>query len=823
MSEDTIQIFARVRPSKNPSPLFKCFATSDESRVEFSKPRDSKDGYINNQREFYEFRFNGVFDQPTKQEEIFDVVARKACQNALDGYNSTIFAYGQTGSGKTFTITGGPEKFSDRGMIPRSLSHIFEECRKRSDVQYSIYISYLEIYNNNGYDLLDPGHETQKIEDLPKVMLYEDAESNLHLRNLSAHLATSEEEALNLLFLGDTNRMISETPMNLASSRSHCIFTISLEGRQVGSDLIRRSKLHLVDLAGSERVYKTNVDGQTLMEARYINTALHFLEQVIVALSERSKGKKDVHIPYRNSLLTSVLRDSLGGNSKTVMIATINPEQSHVEESVSTCRFAMRVASIRQAAQINEEIDPKQMISRLKKQISELKEEIHFLKGQNGDEGDDIMLEADKKRCYELVNVYVEDAAPDATLVVGRMTWIQECFRVFKTLVLQSRTGGFVSNGPKPSSAPSALIQSPTKRKGAPLNFPVDIEEAPLNDAKAAILQDQVKNLQLQISQRDNEINILVSMLKKKGAKTTVSEACTQTSLNPGAPVSPSKPAPSSGSEPQESAFRSTSDAPVPVGKPSMSVLSDPNLLADRNKYFEMFRKSYRKNEMIEENKIALKTKYEEAQTEGKVVNDSRAKINHIKAQIEQLRVERAMQGLDQNGEVSSEEQQYLMEMDREKTKYKDSFAKLRDLKSEIEGIQRLLEKGKVQLQKDFEQWYLVMLQQQGLQVKRDDHANNHSAVHVSHSTSTLSSLTSHDSSSLVSSSLSSHSSSVRGSEPNLQNLKNRDQQPQSQLLHGPKQAWGASTGDAEADADIAAFYKARESLLQQRMHQKQQ
>jgi kinesin family member 6/9 len=135
-------------------------------------------------------------------------------------YNSTIFAYGQTGSGKTFTITGGVEKYNDRGIIPRSISMIFNEKRTRTDVEMKIYISYLEIYNDQGYDLLDPSHEVTALEDLPKVSMLEDEHGNFHLKNLSVHPVATEVEALDLLFYGDTNRAIAETPMNLVCDPS---------------------------------------------------------------------------------------------------------------------------------------------------------------------------------------------------------------------------------------------------------------------------------------------------------------------------------------------------------------------------------------------------------------------------------------------------------------------------------------------------------------------------------------------------------------------------------------------------------------------------
>ena len=167
-------------------------------------------------------------------------------------------------------------------LLTHSLTHL---------ITYSL-THFIEIYNERGYDLLDPSHETKALEDLPKVSLLEDEHGNFHLKNLSMHVADTEEDALNLLFMGDTNRAIAETPMNMASSRSHCIFSISLEARDISSDKVRRSKLHLVDLAGSERVGKTNSSGSVLQEAKYINGSLFFLEMVIVALYEKAtKGK----------------------------------------------------------------------------------------------------------------------------------------------------------------------------------------------------------------------------------------------------------------------------------------------------------------------------------------------------------------------------------------------------------------------------------------------------------------------------------------------------------------------------------------------------
>ncbi len=215
----------------------------------------------------------------------------------------------------------------------------------------------------------------------------EDSDERSYVQNLSMVPVKSEEDALNLLFVGDTNRMIAETPSNPSSSRSHCLFIISITSRK--DDVIRKSKLHLVDLAGSERVSRTGIDGNLLKEAKYINLSLHYLEHVIIALHEKSLGKRS-HIPYRNSMMTSILRDSLGGNCKTRMIATVAVEDELIEESISTCRFAQRVALISNNITVNEELDPYLTIERLKREILELRAEIAMLRGETGDSGDDL-------------------------------------------------------------------------------------------------------------------------------------------------------------------------------------------------------------------------------------------------------------------------------------------------------------------------------------------------------------------------------------------------------------------------------------------------
>ena len=184
------------------------------------------------------------------------------------------------------------------------------------------------------------------------MSLFEDECGNLHLKNLSIHSCSAEENAIDLLMMGNFIRQVASTHVNQASSRSHCIFTIALEIKDLETEVVKTSKLHLVDLAGSERVHKTQEESQIKTEAKYINKSLSYLEQVIIALHEKAKGVR-CHVPYRNSMLTSVLRDSLGGNCKTIMIANLSAEFENEDETISTARFALRCSQLVNEIRVN--------------------------------------------------------------------------------------------------------------------------------------------------------------------------------------------------------------------------------------------------------------------------------------------------------------------------------------------------------------------------------------------------------------------------------------------------------------------------------------
>ncbi|KAJ0396229.1 hypothetical protein ATCC90586_006163 [Pythium insidiosum] len=691
-----VRIFLRVKPSKRPSGFFAW--DEDTSLMQYNIPKDVAAGLINNSRTSYKFRFDAVIGMEAKQDEVFDRVGRPCVQNALNGFNSTVFAYGQTGSGKTFTITGGAERYEDRGLIPRALSMIFDDVKANPSKQLLVHISYLEIYNNQGYDLLDPQHEASKtktLEDLPRVSMLEDEDGNCHLRNLSMHLVHSEEDALNLLFLGDTNRAVSETPMNLASSRSHCIFTVSLETRRVGSEVVLRSKLHLVDLAGSERAHKTGAKGQLLREATYINTSLHYLEMVIVALHEKhTKGR--THIPYRNSMLTSVLRDSLGGNCKTVMVATVSPEREQTDESVSTCRFAQRVARVRNDARLNEEVDPQVIIRQLKAQVAQLTEELAIARG-DVKEGDALKdYELDKLR--QRVTAFVSDADPSAHLSMGEFTYtkMKACFSLLKELAREPR--GAATTGSNGATTGSGLVAISGNNQEQ---------------------EHRIAELEQLVMQRDNEIAILVKLIRKQRAGTgatdvEIPEELLTRPLPEGSSSSNNNNnhnnSNSSGSDRKSKAGSSSKGAPTDTSFPATFQV-DAAVLEDPAKAFEAFRAQYPQSSAMRENKALLKRKYEAAKALATVVNDARQQIKTLTAQMDKARKQQAIadEGLlatDASAEDAALENKLKDQIEQHKTVYKKGFHDLSELKKEIQHIQKLLEMGRLKLQKDFDLWY---------------------------------------------------------------------------------------------------------------------
>ena len=298
---------------------------------------------------------------------------RDILQGSTKGLNGTVLAYGQTGSGKTFTISGSPNNFNYRGIIPRCITRIYQEIGGKPEYDCVVKIAYLEIYNETVFDLLSP---LPTFEQKGEITFQEDSRGNVTVKGLTKHVVNNEEEAFNLLFEGESNRTISEHQLNKESTRSHCIFTVTLEmkSKVESSEKVMISKINFVDLAGSERVKKTGSTGIALKEATYINKSLTFLEQVVVALTDKTRRKE--YVPYRQSKLTHILKDSIGGNCKTVMIATIWPEEPYILETLSTLNFAKRMKNVVNDVSVNIKLDPQALIKKLSKEIKELKQEL---------------------------------------------------------------------------------------------------------------------------------------------------------------------------------------------------------------------------------------------------------------------------------------------------------------------------------------------------------------------------------------------------------------------------------------------------------------
>jgi len=284
-------------------------------------------------------------------------------------------------------MTGGSRNYIDRGAVPRALEYIFrQESFRISSMR--VCVSYMEIYSERAFDLLSQQIPSGSGESLCSVFPKEDESGELRMVGLSKHAVLTEQDALDLLFLGDANRIVAETTLNDSSTRSHCIFSITVECDVAESGFVRKGVLYLVDLAGSERLKNSTAGSQLFSESRNINLSLHFLEQVVKALQDKANGQR-THIPYRNCLLTTVLREALGGNCKTSMISTISLDDRFIDETISTCRFSQRVASIEVQAGVNEVMDNETLIRNLRCKISELRQEVALLRSPQGGEGNE--------------------------------------------------------------------------------------------------------------------------------------------------------------------------------------------------------------------------------------------------------------------------------------------------------------------------------------------------------------------------------------------------------------------------------------------------
>ncbi|CAD8136873.1 unnamed protein product [Paramecium octaurelia] len=354
-----------------------------------------------------QFTFDQIFDTQSLQENVYNQTAHPIVESVLEGYNGTIFAYGQTGTGKTHTMEGKDDPPTLRGIIPRTFDHIFQRIENMAkNKQFLVKVSFLELYNEEIRDLLSKNIKN-------KLEIRENPDTGIYIKDLSKFMIENPQEMREKLLHGRENRAVGATAMNQDSSRSHSLFQITVETNEIvqGQSHVTVGKLNLVDLAGSERQSKTHATGDRLKEAININQSLTTLGNVISALVDN----KSQHIPYRDSKLTRLLQDSLGGNTKTVMIANIGPADYNFDETLSTLRYANRAKQIKNEPKINE--DPKDA------QIRQFQEEILKLKQQlelSIEGGGSVMSPGQEVLVQKVVKVKNVDKIKEAENIIER-------------------------------------------------------------------------------------------------------------------------------------------------------------------------------------------------------------------------------------------------------------------------------------------------------------------------------------------------------------------------------------------------------------------
>ncbi|KAG8188866.1 hypothetical protein JTE90_018272 [Oedothorax gibbosus] len=362
----------------------------------------------NNKQSSKHFTFDAVYDGAS-QADIYDEVFRPLVDSVINGFNGTIIAYGQTGAGKTYTMEGVIGNTEHEGVIPNSFKHIFSYIARSENTQFLVSASYLEIYQEEVRDLLSP-EPTRKLE------VRERNDTGVYVKDLTVCVCKTIQDLEKVMTDGKHNRSIGTTNMNAHSSRSHAIFIISIESCEnnvEGNQHVKIGKLNLVDLAGSEKQAKTGAVGSTQKESIKINLSLSALGNVISALVDG----KSTHVPYRDSKLTRLLQDSLGGNAKTIMIANIGPASYNYEETITTLRYANRAKNIKNKPIVN--VDPKDAI------LLQYQQEINRLKAQLA------LKEAKRKKKKETPKTPEEDNieeinTPDVEMVHKLENLLQE-------------------------------------------------------------------------------------------------------------------------------------------------------------------------------------------------------------------------------------------------------------------------------------------------------------------------------------------------------------------------------------------------------------
>ncbi|KAL3901744.1 MAG: hypothetical protein SGCHY_000372 [Lobulomycetales sp.] len=713
-----VKVLLRTRPTSNFAQDVISFG-SDRKSVHIHIPKDSEGGHINNQQENWDFKLDRILHN-AGQETMFEEAALPIIKTLLDGYNGTLMAYGQTGAGKTFTMTGASENYKHRGLVPRTISQVFREIADRPETAYTVRISYLEIYNEQMVDLLagsgvpaaSGGMHPQG--STASLNVVEDKTGTATVRGLRICLANSEEEALNFLFDGETNRSISEHQLNRCSTRSHAIFTIHLESRSrvESSERVIYSKLNLVDLAGSERISKTKTSGQSLKEAKYINKSLSFLEQVIVALAD----KKREHIPFRQSKLTNVLRDALGGNCNTLLVANIWGEKQHIEETISTLRFATRMMCVSTVPQINVQYDPVALLKKYEREIKELKMELsmHDTLSNKSHVQYEPYSESQRSELAKVLRGFVDGEIDEIEVINLRQ--IRELFNGFKNMVrvaeLDADDRGHKLIASQSNLAAATATNAPSSAATDSKNIITaasnEVEGVGDIDGGGFGIGMAPKNAKKRIPggkksgkggvQQGSQLAQILSGAQATGTDDDEEDSREHTAE--------SNQIPSAGMK--ESDFGGGMVSGHSLGPPSRKV---PGSRAQEYENFKQGR-GQELNKIFTENKGVLREKRS-------VARDAAVKLNKVKEQIDsaksrldkKIRERTSGDSYDpKNSEsvvIDEEEYNLINSMKQLKGSYRQQYAALSEVRSEIDYCSRLVDQCRQRLMTEFESWYV--------------------------------------------------------------------------------------------------------------------
>ncbi|XP_041923867.1 kinesin-like protein KIF9 isoform X1 [Alosa sapidissima] len=685
-----VRVFVRIRPTASFAQELIHYLP-DGQTINIRQRRDSKRGVVNNQLSSWSFPMNGVLHD-VSQEDVYNTVAHKVVLGALEGYNGTVMCFGQTGAGKTFTMTGATESYKQRGLIPRAIQQVFSEVENRQNYSFTIHLSYLEIYNEMLVDLLSSVRGTRA--GLGGLAVVEEAGGGVSVKGLSLHSVHNEEEALNLLFEGEMNRIIGSHAMNKNSSRSHCIFTIYIESRSRTLSDARyiTSKLHLVDLAGSERLGKTGSEGQVQKEAMCINRSLSFLEQAILALADRRRE----HVPFRQSKLTHALRDSLGGNCNTVLVANIYGEAAQIEETLSTLRFASRMKCIKTEPAVNEHIDPVVQVKKLQKEIQLLKEDLAIQSNMPNRVASSYEPLSDSQvaEIQDQVQRFLDGSLEEISIVNIRQ--VKEAFKQFKLAVQQqeqkvrdelSQNYSLVE---KPQSTPGAAAD---KARGA-MGTMGEVEGCGFGVGVATS------------SQRHTDAHNTSKNRTKKGKE------------NQGGPGKQTN----SGQVIRRGSAQRNTDQPSDQTSQDHQVPASPSLSCrdqsinesppPKEEAFEDFKAECGSelNRILRENKAVLLERRAHLRELTDSVNATKRQIDQAAVTLRQRQEHRDSQGqfVGSDGEPVLDEAEVtlVLKLRDLKAQYRQDYQDLCGTRAEVSYCQHLVDQCRVRLLTEFESWY---------------------------------------------------------------------------------------------------------------------